>query len=315
MDNFRMIFQPRDYQKLAKREILCACCGSGSCIEAFSGDRYNFGLRTTVCRKCGLIFTNPRPDKEWFEDFYRHHYRQFYENVSIPDEAYLSRDFIRGRHSRNVEFLSRFLPDSGSLIDIGCAEGTFLHLFLQRFPRWKVWGIEPSEDFSAFAKSYYQIDSIINGSIEDLHNYNLNRFDIITASHVLEHLLDPNIIFIEARNLLKKNGLLFIDVPDIESNSRGIGNLHIAHVYHFSERTLSNFLHKHGFRLVMSCKGREAQVPWTFQIIGQKLPHPPKHWQPPPIHGKQVARAFRMYCKLPLKARIKQLLSTLKIYK
>lgn len=131
----------------------------------FIGDRYKFGLRTVVCCNCGLIFTNPRPDKEWFGDFYRHHYPHFFFNVTIPDETFLNRDWIRGRHQRNVEMLSSYIPEKGCLLDIGAAEGTFLHFFQKKHPHWEVQGIEPSINFANFAKSYYQLQGIHSGDL------------------------------------------------------------------------------------------------------------------------------------------------------
>jgi SAM-dependent methyltransferase len=302
-----MIFQPHDYKKLAKYEITCACCGTSSCIEAFSGDRYKFGLRTVVCRNCGLIFTNPRPDEEWFEDFYRHHYREFYENVSIPDEAYLSRAWISGRHQRNVELLSTVIPGTGRLLDIGCAEGTFLHLFSQRYPQWEIEGIEPSEGFSAFARTHYKLPSVATGDIGELHRYPENNYDLITANHILEHLLNPNLLFLLARKLLKKDGLLFIDIPDAESKDRGIGHLHIAHAYHFSAKSLQNFFIKHGFEIAMSQKGIEKPTPESLQVIGSKVPHVPNQWEPASVDAIALAKAFRNRCQYPLDFRIKRI--------
>src|SRR4051794_28208649 len=115
-------FVPADYAGLAKEVVPCACCGSERCLSAVKGDRYGFGFVTVVCAECGFIFTNPRPREEWFEQFYRQHYRHFYEGTLVPDQKYLERDWIRGRHSRNLDFLAPLLSSEGVLLDVGCAE-------------------------------------------------------------------------------------------------------------------------------------------------------------------------------------------------
>jgi SAM-dependent methyltransferase len=302
-----MQFQRSDYPKIANKIIPCACCGSSSFTATCYNDRYNFGIRTVVCNNCGLIFTSPRPENAWFKDFYRYHYRRYYEDVAIPDEAYLNKDWVQGRHQRNVELLSSYLPKSGRLLDVGCAEGTFLHLFTQKFPQWEAQGIEPSEDFSSFARSYYRLASIDTGEIEDLCNYPPYSYNLITASHVLEHLLDPNFLFIIARRLLKDQGLLFVDIPDAESKDCGIGHLHIAHVYHFSEKSLTNFFHKHGFEIIMSQRGNEKPIPWTLQVIGNKNHVVPIDWKPISVNSKQIARAFAIRCRTPAHVRLRKI--------
>ena len=284
-----------DYAQAPKELVPCACCGSTRHVVAYVGDRYDFGLRTVVCEDCGLTFTNPRPTGEWFEAFYRLHYRTYYEDVAKPDEEYLSRDWVRGRQSRNVQWLQRAgLPSEGRLLDVGSAEGTFLRLFEDGFPRWQAQGVEPSADFSAFARSHFGLRNVATARLEDLESWPSEQFDLITINHVLEHLLNPDWFFSTARRMLKTGGHLFIDVPDAESESRGIGNLHIAHVYHFTMASLGNFLAKHGFEVVSSRKGTETPQ-WTFQIMARKAPEMPEQWKPAGVSVRQVVRSFRRY--------------------
>lgn len=294
-----------DYGRAPKEVVPCACCGSTQHVVACVGDRYDFGLRTVVCVECGLIFTNPRPTAEWFEAFYRLHYRTYYEEVVTPDEEYLGRDWVRGRQSRNVQWLQGVgLPSEGRLLDVGSAEGTFLRLFEDGFPRWQAQGVEPSADFSAFARRHFGLRNVTTARLEDLESWPANEFDLITINHVLEHLLDPDWFFSVARRMLKPGGHLFIDVPDAESQSRGIGNLHIAHVYHFSMASLGNFLSKHGFEVVSSRKGTETPQ-WTFQVMARKAAGVRERWRPPDISAGQIVRSFRQYSGLAGRRRIR----------
>jgi SAM-dependent methyltransferase len=216
-------------------------------------------------------------------------------SVAKPDEEYLSRDWVRGRQSRNVQWLqSAGLPPEGRLLDVGSAEGTFLRLFEDGFPRWQAQGVEPSADFSAFARSHFGLRNVATARLEDLESWPSEQFDLITINHVLEHLLNPDWFFSTARRMLKTGGHLFIDVPDAESESRGIGNLHIAHVYHFTMASLGNFLAKHGFEVVSSRKGTETPQ-WTFQIMARKAPEMPEQWKPAGVSVRRIVRSFRRY--------------------
>ena len=120
---------------------------------------------TVVCGRCGLIFTNPRPNSTWFDEFYLHSYRSLYELVTTPTEEYLSTDRIRGRHKRNLELLAQAIPKTGRVLDVGCAEGTFLGFFRQHLPQWQVYGIEPDESFARFAREHYGLEHVWCGSI------------------------------------------------------------------------------------------------------------------------------------------------------
>ena len=69
---------------------------------------------------------------------------------------------------------------------------------------------------------------------------------------MIESLL--NLRLNNCKNLLKKEGLIYLEVPSIESISKHydyelINFLHIAHVTHFTKRTFKNFLNLKGFSI------------------------------------------------------------------
>ena len=296
------MFNPSDYRNVATRQMICPCCDGRRHRTAFVGDRYGFGIRTVVCCGCGFLFTNPRPSDEWIADFYRRDYRRFYLGSENPDPAVLQSVDIRGRHERTLDTLARFLPQHGRLLDIGCADGTFLDVFRRRFPGWELHGIDPSEAYSEFARSHYGLCHVITGSLQELDEWQGGEFDLITVNHVLEHLSDLNCFFRQARRLLRVGGMLFADVPDAEGKRRGIDNVHIAHLYHFSDRTLGNFLRKYGFCTLTTHKGLEP-VPWTVQALAEKESTVDAAWTMPPVSPRRIASHFARHCRVSLLSR------------
>jgi len=298
------MFRPSDYRSVATRQLACPCCAGQRHRTAFVGDRYGFGLRTVVCCHCGFLFTNPRPSDAWFAGFYRRDYRRFYLGHEQPDPAVLQSDDIRGRHERNLDTIQPFIPAQGRLLDVGCADGTFLDAFRRRFPSWDLQGVDPSEAYTAFARSHYGLAQIVTGGLDDWDDWQAAEFDVVTGNHVLEHLSDPNHFFRQARRLLRPGGMLFADVPDAEGQRRGIDNVHIAHLSHFSQRSLRNFLQKHGFQPLLVATGREP-VPWTVQVLAERQPAIDAAWTAPPANARRIAARFARHCRIGMVSRVR----------
>lgn len=307
------MFKSEDYAQLPKETVGCACCGDTAYIVATQSDRYGFGLQTVVCNTCGLLYTNPRPTAAWFDEFYRLHYRLFYKSLPEPTQEFIDGSWVSGRHKRNIALLAQHVPATGSILDVGASEGTFLHLFRTRLTGWQVLGVEPSESFSQFAHTHYQLDKLRNDGLESLAEWESRSLDLITANHVLEHLLDPNFLFATAFRLLRPNGQLFIDVPDANAKLRGIETLHIGHVYHFSEQTLRAFFEKHGFE-VQIVQRWPRRLPFTLQMIGRRRDSVTKNWQYPRADAARIARSFAYHSQDVPEYRVRMFLYR-KIYK
>ena len=267
------------YKKAEKNIISCPVCSALEFFVIAKLDRYFLPVQTVCCNVCAFVYTNPRPSLKWFEDFYKFHYRfiSLFENVDVIDEAYLNRADIISKHDNNISFLYNYVGDNklGSLLDIGSAEGLFIKKFKEVYTSWKTTGIEPSLNFSEFSKGYSSSEEIIN----DVYPSKLvsEKYDIIHSSHVLEHVYDLNDFISSINDNLNDNGLLFIDVPNIDSVKTNFKLIHLAHLYHFSERTLTMLLKKHGFDILdlksdMRTKKSSGKLgtPWTLQVIAQK---------------------------------------------
>lgn len=66
------------------------------------------------------------------------------------------------------------------------------------------------------------------------------KFDLIIARHIIEHTSDPIMFLKLCKNLLSKNGILYIEVPNLIStlNNHRLIDFFYDHVQHFSENSL-----------------------------------------------------------------------------
>lgn len=55
------------------------------------------------------------------------------------------------------------------------------------------------------------------GDVEKKWNYPDKYFDIVIASHIIEHVIYPDHIILEAKRVLKKNGTIIIVTPNLAS--------------------------------------------------------------------------------------------------
>jgi SAM-dependent methyltransferase len=158
------------------------------------------GYCIAQCRSCGFWYVNPQPTPEELNQFY----------ASYDD----GEQWRKGEEhfNRAVRKAILRIKRSGVALDIGCGSGNFLRCM--REAGFSVFGIEPSESGSEYAREAHGIE-IHHGMIEDyLAAHAVQRFDVITMLNVLEHLMDPARTLLQLRQALAPNGVLAIVVPD-----------------------------------------------------------------------------------------------------
>ncbi len=117
----------------------------------------------------------------------------------------------------SIEEINSFLKtDNLSVCEIGCGNGINLLPFISR--GFKTFAVEP--DSVAREVASKSINNVFAGSAEDLPaNITEQKYDVILILHVLEHCIDINTVISNAKNLLKREGILVIEVPNCKSLS------------------------------------------------------------------------------------------------
>ncbi len=157
-------------------------------------------------------------------------------------------------HFKNI-FKKRFniikkIVKKGCVLDIGASTGTMLDIFKKE--GFETWGVEPSESAKIAKEKGHKI---LKEYFEDA-KLSSNCFDVVIMNHTLEHLEDPDLILKKINKILKKDGVLLIDVP----NAGGIASkilgkrwpyrLPEEHKHQFTKKTLTGIFKKAGFNII-----------------------------------------------------------------
>ena len=108
------------------------------------------------------------------------------------------------------KFNKLFTDKNVEILDIGCGSGEIMEA-LNSYGS-KTHGI----DFSKEAIQICEKKNLMakQGDLDTGIKFNDNKFDLVWAGDVLEHVFDPIYLLKEIRRVLKKNGYLFFSIPN-----------------------------------------------------------------------------------------------------
>ena len=184
------------------------------------------------CENCSFAFTETRPGPEQLKSLY----------ASMDTVAYESEVSGRIRTARrHLKILARHVTAPGRLLDVGCASGRFLEAAVNA--GWTAAGIEPSGTLSAQAKLLLADRATLVSATLQEAAVDRESFDAITMWDVLEHVTDPARFFDLAVSLVKRGGLIAVNVPNLDSlPARILGRrwplLLPEHLNYFNPRSL-----------------------------------------------------------------------------
>lgn len=193
----------------------CPICGASNITLKFNGftNRNPTDGRTWPvfeCHECGHGFINPQPNNETLTEYYCSSYEAYDEQHGSPgDDAIAIAEATRTGQFRHIP-----IPKGKRLLDFGCGGGFFLRIC--RALGAEVQGIEPSPHGAELTRK--QGIPVFEGTLDQfLEAHPGERFDVITASHVIEHVPDPIRTLAGLRTLLAPDGYMTIAVPNAAS--------------------------------------------------------------------------------------------------
>ena len=187
-------------------------------------------------------------------------------------------------HSYLVPALLKLIPCDKKLhiLDLGCGNGSLSGLLVDL--GYSVVGIDSSETGIKIAKEAFPKCDFLKVDIYELPYEILeNRFDIILAMDVIEHLYWPGHLLKAARRCLKQGGRFIISTPYhgyfknlVLSFFNGWDRHFTAtwdggHIKFFSLKTLFDLLREEGF-VVIEYKGAgRVRYLWKSMLIKSRL--------------------------------------------
>ena len=251
----------------------CIICGHSDHIHVFTKQ----GLDLVRCCFCDLVFVSKQPDLDEIKKIYS--FDAGYHKKYACEEGDLRWEIARAR--RHLGDIRRHKA-SGRLLDIGCSAGFFLKE--ARAAGWEVCGVELSEDTAAIARRRFGLDVRTGTLTDDL--FAPGSFDAVTLWDVVEHLKDPTSILTIARQLLKHDGILFIDTPNIDGLFPRLSYKVAAlldywphpeppgHLFQFSKKTIGRLLERVGLQVV---EIHDWRIPLSYSFGSlSSLAHSPK---------------------------------------
>ena len=232
----------------------CPNCGSGDIFYIFSAkDNTVTGEEFEIweCKDCTLRFTQNIPEQENIGRYYQ---SEKYISHSDTTEGLVNKLYhlVRKRtllkKRKLVEVTTK--KTQGSIMDLGAGTGAFLNTM--KSAGWHTEGLEPDIIARKKASELYGLNL---KESNELFSLAADNFDAITLWHVLEHVHQLHEYVIKFRELLKKDGKLFIAVPNFTSKDAAIYKKYWAaydvprHLYHFSPKSMEILLNTHGFSL------------------------------------------------------------------
>ena len=198
-----------------------------------------------LCESCGLAYLDPRLRKDVlpaaYADYVTHtagppaplHSNSEPRFAARLRDGYLGRryGYSPGFRYRNIGALMYLLPpplrlewhtyarhlnvvpDGQTLLDVGCGNGDYLKFASDC--GWTATGLD--FDPAAVALANSRGLHALQGTIEDLPSD--SAYDVVTASHVLEHVADPLEFLTQLWHRVKPGGMLWLITP----NWRGPG--------------------------------------------------------------------------------------------
>ncbi len=272
----------RPAESSESRQPACILCGSGGELHYEGLTDRHFSAPGTwsllTCPRCKLAWLSPRPRPEDLDRLYRDYYTHdetggdslvvrairrgipaawqgYRDCVKDPAERILGRILglvgpLRELAERGTMGLRA--SQRGELLDVGCGNGQYLAQM--RDLGWRVSGVERDPNGAGVAAKRIG-DDRIHADLAAANTARRDGYDVVTLSHVIEHLLDPIDTLVECRRLLRPGGLIVIATPNFES----LGHrqfkrnwLHLdppRHIQLYTTATLSQVVERAGFSI------------------------------------------------------------------
>ncbi len=250
----------------------CCLCGIDDAEPVGVGEDFEYRTSPDTflavrCRRCSLVYLNPRPADDRTDSLYPDHYHAFAFDQADFGLVYHVR---RRLEARRLLRWCAGLPETAHVLDVGCGDGFHLRL-LQDFgrPGWTLEGVDT--DARAVSAAARRGLVVHHGRVETL-GLPTGRYHLILLVMTIEHLADPLAMLRTIRGLLAPGGRVGIITDNVGSpdfalfGGRHWGGYHFPrHFTLFSRRTLTRLAAEAGLETERVATA-VSPVNWTYSV-------------------------------------------------
>lgn len=215
--------------------------------------RLFYHYRIIKCKDCDFLFIKNLFKKNLSNTSTSEDYYNGIKKDDIERENLFSNIIAKKRIFFYNQILKRKI---NNILEIGCGTAASSKGFLNNNIHYT--GIENNRNIYNFAKKKSR--NVLYGNF--LKHKFKKKFDIIFASQVLEHIIDPNEFISKCSEILKKDGIIHVDVPNNNSlvsicrkilpGKKRYGALEpLDHMRAYSSKSLKNLFLNHGFKIIL----------------------------------------------------------------
>ena len=258
-------FSELDAMKWPVRDCCPACTQlvNDDPVLRLGHPRWQAKVALMQCSRCGHVYYLNPPSEEFLLDFYRHHWnlaRQPDGASAVQIHTGVNRKIARLLADLNVR------DKNSPILDVGCGMGgNMAGLVEAGFTN--VYGCEQSEHRAATSERRFpgRIFQVGYQGLDKLPELRSRSFSIIYLSHVLEHIYDPQDVFLRLAPYLARDGVLIVNVPNVARESVIEQALYLPHLHSFSPQALRDLGRVHGYAGRLWAGARSDELSAVFQ--------------------------------------------------
>lgn len=236
-------------QKNLSLDEFCYICGLKLIVLRTFDIR---GYTYKVCKNCtGAVLTPRKKAYAKLKKAYDNSYFEWKEAAGL--RRYLNKlSFFKSYKDWICEYYQT--GKNRRLLDVGAGVVDFVRTMQKT--GWDTYALEISPEQSKLIAKVLGRGKVIVGDFETTQKLPGNYFDILTFWHMLEHLKSPLEAIKKSNIILKKNGLIFAEFPNLDSFNLKLFKTFYnyydlpGHLVYYNKRSLNKMFNIAGFEVV-----------------------------------------------------------------
>lgn len=251
----------------------CEICGCSENTLISKQIREGEG-RIVRCNQCGLIFQDAKFSLNQIKQYYNNEYTKTNsldsDSIQTPREHFVDRLATLSLSLNKIKeiLLDNYKNTSSkiNILEVGASTGELLFSIRNELSDKinidKTIGIELNSEFCDWANSNLEDIDMIDRDLNEVE-FDI-KFDFIYSNYTLDHLINPKETLLKMKSLLKKDGIIYLELPNRDEalnyylspktqDSYQIFSWHKAHMFYFTCDSITKMMDNIGMDVQLDC--------------------------------------------------------------